>query len=520
MTDTVEGTSPATARVAPPGPAPTKDAPAGPSRQWWVALLCITAAAAALRLFAVSRHSFWYDEAVTAAVAEQSVGSLFTGETKDNGNPPLYWILARFWMLAFGNSEVAMRSLPVILGVASVPVMGLLGRRLLGPAAGLAAAALLAVSPLEIELANEARAYALQALLVILSTWLFVRWTDRRGWGALVAYAVSVSLACYTHYFSFFVPLAHGAALLLSREHRRLLPAWVGGMVLAALLWSPWLPAFWEQLRTPGNLSRMGDRWKLQFFATPVTFAVGRTFAWRDASKIMLLVALGGAMAAFWLPAAVGLLRSRRWFVGGLLLAWLALPVVLPLAAALAGKPLYHTRAASVAVPAFLLLLAAGLVRMAAAPRYAAVAVIGVMTAVSLYRYASLPLKDDWRAAAPPVLAGLQAGEVLLFDTDIEVTSFRYYAQKSGVMPQTMIGLTRGADPQGQLWGIRHANGVRVDRDEKEQGESVWSAQGIWVLLCVPASSSEEYRQLIESRGYRLVGSDEAHRIDVLHFRK
>src|SRR5262249_44382435 len=155
------------------------------------------------------------------------------------------------------------------------------GRRLLNFSAGLLAAGMLAVSPLAIELSNEARTYALVQLLAIVSTLFFLRWLDRRRPLDLALYVLTVVLACYSHYYAFALPVAHGLCLFVSAGWRGLIP-WIGAMALAALLWVPWLPQFAAQVGGPGNLSRMGNRWYLQFPATPAAFGVGRSFAWRD----------------------------------------------------------------------------------------------------------------------------------------------------------------------------------------------------------------------------------------------
>jgi hypothetical protein len=61
----------------------------------------------------------------------------------------------------FGASEVATRSLSAVTGVAAVLFGGLLARRLAGPRAGLAAAALLTCSPFCIYYAREVRGYTI-----------------------------------------------------------------------------------------------------------------------------------------------------------------------------------------------------------------------------------------------------------------------------------------------------------------------------------------------------------------------
>src|SRR5262245_16639393 len=89
----------------------------------WATLVLLTALGLVLRVVAVDRHSFWYDEAVTAALAEASYADLLTGRAKDLGNPPLYWLLARAWTRVFGCSELGFRSFSIFVGVISIPAL-------------------------------------------------------------------------------------------------------------------------------------------------------------------------------------------------------------------------------------------------------------------------------------------------------------------------------------------------------------------------------------------------------------
>src|SRR5262249_42019541 len=162
------------------------------ARRWVLAVALVTALALVLRVVGIGAHSFWYDEAVTAELTEKSYAELVSGQAKDLGNPPLYWVLARAWTGVFGRDELGFRSLSVSVGVLAVPALALLGRRLFGPGTGLLAAGLLAVAPLAIELADEARTYALVQLLAVVNALFFVRWLDRRGAWDFVLYALTL----------------------------------------------------------------------------------------------------------------------------------------------------------------------------------------------------------------------------------------------------------------------------------------------------------------------------------------
>lgn len=92
----------------------------------------------------------------------------------ESNHPPVYFLLAHWWMQLFAPSGDNLvwigRSLPALLGVISVPAIYGLGRFAFNsPLVGQCAAAMMAVSPYGIYLAQEARHYTLGILLVTAS---------------------------------------------------------------------------------------------------------------------------------------------------------------------------------------------------------------------------------------------------------------------------------------------------------------------------------------------------------------
>ncbi len=485
--------------------------------KWVFSVALITFLALFLRVFAVDYHSFWYDEAVTAILTQVSLTDLVQGREKDNGNPPLYWVAARGWSILFGRSEIGLRSLSVVCGVLTIPILALLGRRLLDRTTGLFAAGLLAISPFHIELSNEARTYALLGFLIVLNSYFFVRWIDQMRITDLAVYALTTFLSCYSHYYALILPLGNLACLLTFSRTRGLLFPWLGAMAVAGLLWICWLPAFIEQLRTPGNLSREADRWQYQFLSTPVVFSLGRTFAWRDSTWWMLGLAALGTLVAFAGPTLLALFQLRRQrltaiFLGG----WCLLPIFCPLIVAVFFSPIYHVRAASVGFLAYILLLAFGLTQIRLPLRIGMIGLIIVLTGISLFRYATQPLKDDWRSATPYILNTVGNGEPIIFDKDIEVVSFKYYVPSLRSLPEKMIAVVSAE--QGHILGVQYQNGTRIDRAVRAYGEEIFSLPSGCLVLCVPSQPPNYYEDLLMKHGYTIARRNHFHRIDILHF--
>lgn len=467
---------------------------------------------------AVGHHSFWYDEAESVRFINYPFHELALGLRHDNGSPPFYFLLLKPWAALFGESEAALRALSVAFGVLAVPVLAAVALRLVGGRAAVLAAWLLAVSPFAVELSNEARTYALVVLLGLLDMFFFLRWRESRRWGDLLGCVLATFLLGYSHYFGFTVPLAQGFTLLVLQRRERLLARWVGAMVLAALLWAFWLPTFLAQVTRREDVQ---EAWLFQFLGAPVALTLGRTFAWKEAPPGLLALALAVAV----LVCAVALrgfwaLRSAP-FTATLLSAWFLVPIVPPLVAAVLLSPQFMARYATVGLPALLMLVAVGLERLAPRRRQAVLAVVVAASAFSLYRYATGPLKDDFRSASTVVLrAGLTPESILLFDRDHEVEAFRYYAGRAGPVPWGLVAVKRPPLGDRGLVGLRiGADGLPAEPDRRDWTADVMGRRTLWLFLCRPAAPLEQYVGYFGAHGYQAT-VHHFHRVDLVRLQR
>ena len=189
------------------------------SPEGWLAV-CLTAVAGLLRFSTLNAQSFWLDEATTVHEAGQSLGQMLHLVSHYETTPPLYFLVTWVWTRVFGVGAVGIRSLSALAGTALVFVTYLCGRELVSRRAGLAAAALVTVSPFMIWYSQEARSYMLFALLGALSFLFWARLLRRGGTKDLVGWTVCSSLTVLTHFFAMFL-IAPEALWLLWQWRRR-----------------------------------------------------------------------------------------------------------------------------------------------------------------------------------------------------------------------------------------------------------------------------------------------------------
>jgi mannosyltransferase len=216
-----------------------------------LAVGALTLLALGLRVAAMD-ESFFGDELFTHLIsARPDLHAVLAGVRSDlEISPPLFFVVA--WVFGkAGDPFVWLRMPSLLAGVATVPLVYVLGARTVGRAAGLAGTALLALSPFAIFYAGEARAYALMTLLVVLSTLSLLRaleTNDPRWW---VAFTLLQAASMYAHYTAVFVLAAQAGWALVTHADRRV-PLLVSSAV-AALLFAPWLPEMAADSNAPNQ---------------------------------------------------------------------------------------------------------------------------------------------------------------------------------------------------------------------------------------------------------------------------
>jgi uncharacterized membrane protein len=78
---------------------------------------------------------FWMDEGLSVGIADRPVGDI-PGVLREDGSPPIYYLLLHFWIRVFGTSEAAVRSLSLVFATLAVPAAWWAGKALFNARAG------------------------------------------------------------------------------------------------------------------------------------------------------------------------------------------------------------------------------------------------------------------------------------------------------------------------------------------------------------------------------------------------
>jgi uncharacterized membrane protein len=237
----------------------------------------------------LERKIYWHDEVFTSMEATAHTGSelkaeMFTGEevapsalaayqridptrslaqlvfglgSEDPQHPPFFYLLMHFWMRVWGDGIGVTRSFAAVLSLLVFPgVYWLCWELFESPLVGWVAIALLAIAPIHLVYAQEAREYSLLTALTLFSSAALLRAMRLRQWQSWALYGVTLILSFYTAVFSALVAVGHGIYVLCTQPlniqkvddglqiqwqlTRRAIAFLITGAI-AVIAFSPWL---------------------------------------------------------------------------------------------------------------------------------------------------------------------------------------------------------------------------------------------------------------------------------------
>ncbi|HYZ29652.1 MAG TPA: glycosyltransferase family 39 protein [Thermoleophilaceae bacterium] len=270
--------------------------------------------------------AYWIDEGLSVGIGSHPLFDI-PGLLVQDGSPPLYYMLLHVWMSWFGTSELATQSLSAVFGLLCVPAAFWAGNVVSGRRVAWAAATLAAVNPFLTLHAYEARMYALEILLGILTSTAFVLAYVQRRPRWRPAFGVLLALMLYNHNWGLFFGVACALALAWlwrtapAGKRRGLLRDGAIGFGVAAVLYAPWVPTLLSQAR------HTGAPWSTRPMFDELIFGTGTTIGGRGPS-VALALAAGVAISGMAAHRRVRELRTAQvlliLFAGAVLVAFVA----------------------------------------------------------------------------------------------------------------------------------------------------------------------------------------------------
>jgi mannosyltransferase len=415
----------------------------------------IVVAGTLLRLRALGAKSFWLDEIASVVIARMPGNSFWHWLWTEEGNMALYYVMLRPW-LEIHLGEATVRMLSVLPGIASIPLMYLLGKRLFGRYAGILAALFLALSTCAVVYSQEARGYSWLVLGTIVSTYLFARLLERPSYAMAGAYALAAGVTLYFHYFGLLVPLAHTVSLLALPNMRR---PWKQSSVATAVLVVFAAPVLWMIHTQPArHLAWVSSPSLLELYHLGV-FLAAESGKGVGAALLLVELVLLGVFFRRLLAQRKGSVPGDLWPYA-LVTSGLLTPVVFSLLVSIV-RPVFFHRFLIICLPAWFLAIAVGACSLRQRPvRMWAIAGVCVLSLVSTWLSYSR-VREDWRGVANLLIDNARAQDVVVYYQGVgnfAAESYRDWLPGGGANRPTPVEV--GAP--GTDWRARIAGAPRV----------------------------------------------------------
>lgn len=339
----------------------------------------------------LGRPELWLDEVLQlAGTLDRSAGELLAWVRKNPGAAPLGYLAQWVVLEIAGFSHFAARLPSLLASAAAGAAMFTLARQA-GVQRPQAAVAIFLLIPMQLHYAIEARPYSLSLLLGILATIFFLK--DRP-----FGYGVALAAGLYTQPFVFLIAPAHvGWAWFHDRKKFWRMGA---AAVTAGLLFAPWYVyarSHWQE-----SIGESGFRFTLDW-RVPLLLFREISGASYYGSAMLLVLAIAGARR---LPAPMG----------RFLLAGIAAPVVLALAADAMFSYFVAIRQFLWIVPPLAVLAAAGLEELG--PKWRRAALAGLLLVFLWYdaRFWTRPRGENWELATVELSRLVERAECVVFE--------------------------------------------------------------------------------------------------------
>ncbi len=250
------------------------------SRMLPVLLLAALLAGFGARLFQLDRHTITHPEMYVPGIAlpdyvstplrRMTMSEVMLGPlTFDDPHPPGHHVMLLLWNRVFGTGQFMLRLTSVLAGTLTLWVLFVYARQLAGNTTAILATWMLALHGYHIYWSQYAKAWAVVALLVVLSSWLLLRLDRKPGLPGMAAYMLVAAAGLWVEYYFWPVFLLQILWVMLRHARREHAPLALQAQLLAFTLATPVI--IYIYVHAGGRMSHLSSdfwkhaQWVLQF---------------------------------------------------------------------------------------------------------------------------------------------------------------------------------------------------------------------------------------------------------------
>jgi uncharacterized membrane protein len=276
-----------------------------------------------LRLISLNQ-SFWLDETIQVWASKLSWNDFWVEFLPKDFNPPLYYLITRWWVRLFGDGELAVRMTSVLLGVGVIFLTWKIAKRVSRNINNVTIVGFLVGSgPLLIHYSQEARTYMLAVFTVLITTLMFINYLEKSTWVNSCLLGLGFVLMLMSHYLTLLTLPVFVEFLIFKRGFNKTI---IAVTLILVIFGISYLPIFRSQLKIGTGVESTAPMWSEVIgqanlksgLLLPVKFVIGRISfqpQWLYGAIAFSLVAV------YWGVAGLGLKENfkYKWFFVGLL---------------------------------------------------------------------------------------------------------------------------------------------------------------------------------------------------------
>lgn len=220
------------------------------------------------RLYHLEFQSLWFDELYSMIIAnpENSYKTILQNIRTDF-HPPFYYLSLNTLFQILPYNDFSGRLISALIGIAGVFLTYILGNAIKDKRTGIVMAFLTSIFFFHIKYSQEVRMYILIFALSTLLTTIFINIIKRPKLINFFLYFLISALSIYTHYYAFFIILAHFSCMIhlayVKKVSKNQLKYFFSLLFLLSLAYLPWIP----HLFSTGNRHHFMLKPEIWYFA-------------------------------------------------------------------------------------------------------------------------------------------------------------------------------------------------------------------------------------------------------------
>ncbi len=159
------------------------------------------------RIYLAVNRDLWYDELVIWEISHGTIGDVIKRHWNFNSAPPLFVFLIKFVEIFAGESEISLRMIPLLAGIASLAAIYFCTKKLFSAQTAFISVLILSLNYVQAEYSWDLREYSLVFILCLLLLISYQRYRDKGNLKSLILFLFIFVISLWTQYGLYIVLL-------------------------------------------------------------------------------------------------------------------------------------------------------------------------------------------------------------------------------------------------------------------------------------------------------------------------